>query len=57
MENQKILAILNEANASKLVTRKWTIVNDNSNGNNNVGNEIVYNTEVWKSSLYYMLTF
>ena len=46
MENQKILAILNEANASKLATRKWTIVNDNSNGNNNVGNEIVYNTEV-----------
>ena len=53
MENQKILAILNEANASKLVTRKWTIVNDNSNGNNNVGNEIVYNTEVWKSNLCY----
>ena len=30
MEHQKILNLLNEANNSKFLTRKWTIVNDNS---------------------------
>ena len=30
MEHQKILNVLNEANDSKFVTRKWNIVNDNS---------------------------
>ena len=29
MEHQKILNLLNEANDSKFVTRKWNIVNDN----------------------------
>ena len=28
MEHQKILNLLNEANYSKLLTRKWNIVND-----------------------------
>ena len=32
MEHQKILNLLNEANNSKFVTRKWNIVN-NSNAN------------------------
>ena len=31
------------------MTRKWDIVNDNSNTNYGVGSEIVYNTEVLKS--------
>ena len=31
--------------------RKWNIVNDNSKANYNVGNEIIYNTEVLKSNL------
>ena len=30
MEHQKIINLLNEANNSKFVTRKWSIVNDNS---------------------------
>ena len=36
---------------SKIVRRKWNIVNDNSKANYNVGNEIIYNTEVLKSNL------
>ena len=51
MEHQKILNSLNEANNSKFVTRKWNIVNDQSNANYDVGNEIIYNTEVLKSNL------
>ena len=52
MEHQKILNLLNEANDSKFVTRKWNIVNDNSKTNYDVGSEIIYNTEVLKSNLY-----
>ena len=33
------------------MTRKWNIVNDQSNANYNVGNEIIYDTEVLKSNL------
>ena len=51
MEHQKILNLLNEANDSKFVTRKWNIVNDNSKTNYDVGNEIICNTEVLKSNL------
>ena len=39
---------MNEANVSKFVTIKWNIVNDQSNANCDVGNEIIYNTEVLK---------
>ena len=51
MEYQKILNLLNEANDSKFVTRKWNIVNDQSNANYDAGNETVFNTEVLKSNL------
>ena len=51
MEHQKELNLLNEPNDSKLVTRKWNIVNDQSDSNFEVGNEIVYNTEVLKRNL------
>ena len=51
MEHEKILNLLNDANDSKFVTRKWSIVNDNSKANYGVGNEITYNTEVLKSNL------
>ena len=40
MEHQKILNLLNEASDSKFVTRKWNIVNDQSNANYDVENEI-----------------
>ena len=50
MEHQKILNLLNEAYDSKFVTKKWNIVNDNSNANYGVRNEINYNTEVLKSN-------
>ena len=33
MEHQNILNLLNEAKDSKFMTRKWNIVNDNSNAN------------------------
>ena len=42
---------MNESNDSKFVTRKWSIVNDQSNVNYDAGNEIIYNTEVLKSNL------
>ena len=48
MEHQKILNLLNDANDSKFLIRKWTIANDNSKANYGVGNEITYNTEVLK---------
>ena len=46
MEPQKILILLNESSDSKFVLRKWNIVNDQSNTNYDVENEILYNTEV-----------
>ena len=51
MERQKILNLLNKANNSKLVTRKWNVVNDNSKTNYNAGNEVTYITEVLKYNL------
>ena len=51
MEHQKILNLLNEANNSKFVKRKWNIANDQSNANYDLGNEIIYNTEVLNSNL------
>ena len=51
MEQQKILNLLNEANDSKFVTRKWNIVNDNSKSNCDATNETTYNTEMLKSNL------
>ena len=43
MEHQKILNLLNEANDSKFVKRKWSIVNDSSKENYNAANESTYN--------------
>ena len=51
MELKKILNLLNESNCSKFVTRKWNIVNNQSNTHYDVGNEIIYNAEVLKSTL------
>ena len=52
MEHQKIINLLNEANGFKFVTRKWNIASDQSNANYNVGNEIIYNTEVIKNLIF-----
>ena len=52
MEHQKILNLLNESNDSKLVTRKWNIANDRSDGSYNVGNETIYNLETSKYNLF-----
>ena len=46
MEHKQTLNLLNGASDSKFVTRKWKIVNDQSNTNYDAGNEIIYNTEV-----------
>ena len=51
MEDKKILNLLNEVNSSKSLTIRLNIVNDNSNANYNARNEIIYNTEVLKSTL------
>ena len=51
MEHQRILSSLSKANNSRVVTRKWNIVNDQSNENWDIGNDIIYNTEVIKSNL------
>ena len=51
MEQQKILNLLNNASDSRFVTRKWSIVNDQSNVNYDVENETIYNTEVLKSDI------
>ena len=51
MGHQKILNLLNGASDSKFVTRKWSIVNDQSNANYDVVNKIIYNTEVLKSNV------
>ena len=51
MEHQKILNELNEASSSKFVTRKWSIVSDNSKSNYDAGNEITYDADIWKSNL------
>ena len=50
MEHHKILNLLNEANNSKFVTRKWNTANDNSKADYSVRNEIIYNTKVLKSN-------
>ena len=50
MEHQKILNVLNEADDSKFVTRKWNFVNDQSNANYDVETEIICNTEVLRSN-------
>ena len=49
MKHQKTL--LNEANYSKVLKRKWNSVNDNSDAYYGVGNEIIYNTDVLKYNL------
>ena len=51
MEHQKIINLLIEANDSKFVTRKWNIVNYQSNANQNVGNKAIYNKEVLEFNL------
>ena len=42
IEHKKILSLLNQQNNSKLVTKKWSIVNDQPNKNFDVVNEIIY---------------
>ena len=51
MEHQKILNLLNETNNSKFVTRRWSIVNDNSRTNYDVGSEMIYNAEIFTSNI------
>ena len=46
-----MLNLLSEPNDSKFVARKCDIVKDQSNANYNIGNEIIYNTEILKSNL------
>ena len=51
MKYHKILNSLNKSSNSKFVARKWNIVNDQTNANYDVRNEIFHNTEVLKSNL------
>ena len=43
MEQQKILNLLNKANNSKFLIRKWNIINDNSKLNYDATSEITSN--------------
>ena len=43
--------LLNGSNDPKFVTRKWNIVSGQLNVNYDVGNEIIYNTEILKPNL------
>ena len=43
--------LLKEASDSSYVIRKWDIANDQSNSNYDVGNGILYITEILKSNL------
>ena len=52
MEHQKILNLLIEASDSTFVKRKSNIVCIHSNTNFAVGNEIIYNAEISKYSLW-----
>ena len=47
MTHQKTMDLLSEASDSR---RKWNVINDQSNANSDVGNEIIYNKEVLKSN-------
>ena len=47
----KILNLLNESSDYKIVTRKWNIISDQANANNDAGNDIINSTEVLKSNL------
>ena len=49
-KKKKKKKLLDEPNNFEFVTRKWSI-NDPSNANYDVGNEIIYKTEVSKSNL------
>ena len=51
MKHHQILNLLNESSNSKFVARKWDIFNEQSNSNYDVGNEILYNTEVLKPNI------
>ena len=50
MEYQNILNLFNLASDTKFLTRKWNIVNDQSNANYNVENETLCKTEILKSN-------
>ena len=39
---------MNEATDSKFMTRKWDIVNDQSDAKYDVGKDVIYNTEASK---------
>ena len=49
MERQKILNLLNDASDFRFVTRKWKIINDQSDANYAAQNEIIFSTGVLKS--------
>ena len=42
---------MNETSLSRFVTRKWNTVNDQSKAYYDVGNKIIYETEILKSNL------
>ena len=51
MGREKVFNSLNEESNYIFLKRKWIIVNDQSNANDDAGNEIINNTEILKSDL------
>ena len=57
MVHQKILNLLNEVSDSKFVRRHGELPIINQTRSYDVENEIIYNTEVWKSNLCVYFSF
>ena len=43
--------LLSESSDYKIMTRKWNIISDQANANDDAGNDIISSTEVLKSNL------
>ena len=54
MKYQKLLNLLNKSSESKFVIRNWNIVNYQSNGNYDVGNELSITQKYW--NLIFVIT-
>ena len=58
MEHQKMLDLLVKESNSKFLTRNWNIVNDQSNANYDVRNDILSITQNYENEIFLaLLTF
>ena len=55
MEHQKMLDLLVKESNSKFLTRNWNIVNDQSNANYDVRNDILSITQNYENEIFLVL--